>query len=731
MSTRAGNLRKPLQLAAIATALFLFGMLAVFRTGILDQFELVMLDNKFRYLQREDPNNRIAIVSIDEKSLNYFAQNRNFWPWPREFYQLLTDYLHSSGARLVVFDILFDTPDYDRRSVSGSSSDKRFARSLQKTNIGILAFKSSPGQAETPLPDSIYRAQLGYQVAGNAPWQSTPHIYTSLPIPPFAANARAFGNTVVNPDDDAVIRRVHLLDSLDHHGFVPNLAMSAYLELQTPRPQLKWEDQYLQIGDLEVPIQRDGSYLINWYKKGGVSEGTFPYYSFSAVIQSAINRLRNPEAEVPVPPELLEDKVIFIGASAAGLADIKSTPMSSLEPFPGVEIHANVLNNLLDRQFLTQPSELQNGLVLALLIVLIVGFIAYQSLGRDIIFSIALLLGILVIGTVLFAQFRIWIPTGHYLLLSTFTIFATIAYKYFSEEKQKRYIRSAFTQYVQPEFVEEIIDRPETLKLGGQKRQMTVMFSDLAGFTTLSESMEPEALVSFLNEYLDAMTRIIFDHRGTVDKYIGDAIMAFWGAPVPQEQHATLACRSTLEMIRTHNRLIEQWGREGKPTAIARYGVNSGPMIVGNMGSANRFNYTVIGDAVNLGARLEPANKVYDTLAMISQHTKNRIGEEFVTRQLDLMIVKGKTEPVAVYELMADRAADRDCSQEIELATLFNQGIEQYLARRWDEAITTFEKALEQNPDDRPSKLYIERCQNYLTTPPDAEWNGVFEMKTK
>ncbi|NGP89532.1 adenylate/guanylate cyclase domain-containing protein [Aliifodinibius halophilus] len=665
------------------------------------------------------------MVTIDEKSLSYFNQNGMYWPWPREFYQITTDYLKKSGADLIVYDILFDTPDFDRRNISGTLSDKRFMQSLKRANNSILAFKSTAIQDSVATAVTRYPSLKHHQIAHEAPYHQ-PHLLTSRPINKFGNVAQGLGNTVMSGDEDGLIRSVHLFDSLAHKGFVPTLSMAAYLELQNEEHKLAWTDKGLQVGNTNIPLQENGDYLINWYQKGGVQKGTFPYYSFHAIVQSAIKKMRDSTATVSIPPSTFKDKIVIIGASAAGLGDIKSTPMSSLEPFPGMEIQATILNNLIGDNFIT---ELPFWLKVTFLLLLCSGIpfaIAYTRPTNGAAVIVSFLLIILFTGLALFSYNRIWFPTGMFFVMGVIAYSGSAAYKYFAEEKQKKKIRSAFGQYVQPEFVKQLIAQPNLLKLGGEKKYLTVMFSDLAGFTTISESKPPEELVSFLNEYLGAMTNIIFEHSGTVDKYIGDAVMAFWGAPISQKNHAELACRSTIQMLEKVNQMTPQ-----NTDTHARFGIASGEMIVGNIGSYNRFNYTVLGDTVNLAARMEAANKNYGSRAMISEHTYRQVKDKFLCRQLDMLVVKGKTKPVKVYELMADKESSKDFKKLEKAAQIYQKGLDSYYQRNWDDAISTFQDVTELLPDDGPSQLYIERCQKFKNNPPAKDWDGVFHLKTK
>jgi adenylate cyclase len=286
-----------------------------------------------------------------------------------------------------------------------------------------------------------------------------------------------------------------------------------------------------------------------------------------------------------------------------------------------------------------------------------------------------------------------------------------------------------FGTYMSPALVNELIEKPDMLKLGGDQKEITVFFSDVQGFTTISEGLHPGELVSLLNEYLTAMTDIILDYGGFVDKYEGDAIMAFWGAPVDEPDHALRCCHCILDMRKKLVELNASLQAKGKPQLFTRFGINSGTVIVGNMGSDERFAYTAMGDTVNQAARFEPANKQYGTYCMIGETTYEKVKEAVETRELDLLQVKGKTKGVRVYELLA-RKGELD-PQKRELVNLYSAGLAAYKARRWVEGIKAFEQALALNPSDGPSKTYLARCQAYQASPPPPDWDGAFVMTTK
>jgi adenylate cyclase len=309
-----------------------------------------------------------------------------------------------------------------------------------------------------------------------------------------------------------------------------------------------------------------------------------------------------------------------------------------------------------------------------------------------------------------------------------FTYAGIVSYRFFFEEGEKKKVRSAFSQYIHPGLINQILNRPEALRLGGEEKELTALFADIRGFTTLSERLTPSQLVDLLNEYLSEMTELIFKHWGTLDKYIGDAIMAFWGAPYPQTDHALRACRTGLEMLQALRHLQAAWESRGVPRLEIGVGINTGAMLVGNMGSKRRFNFTVIGDSVNLASRLEGINRQFGTNLIISESTLLQVKDQVVARELDLIRVKGKTQPVKVYELLG-LAGDYD--QYRDVVGRFEKGLEAYRSSQWKTAIEMFQEVVRDHPQDGPSLVFIKRCQDLLAQPPEGAWDGVFVMKSK
>lgn len=714
--------------AALALFCTIIGIV-LHSTEALQPIEIGILDQKFRAMQREDTTGDVVIVALDANSLNQFSERFNiYWPWPREYYALVLDYLMEDGAKVVTFDVLFDRPDIDRLDTDGATSDGRLGRVLEKWPNTILASTITAGSDTLPGNPRPFPYQT-IQPEGRLPAPNTG--FSSLPIDAFLQSVYSVATANMEPDQDGVIRHLRLLEPISDSTAVPSLSLAAYISGLGEVPDITIKSDELQVGDLTIPVDSDERYTINWYKKGGTVDGTFTYFGFYQVFQSAWLALNRPESGRPFPPGTFKDKYVFIGASATGLSDTRSTPFSALEPYPGVEIHATAMANLLDRNFVTHFDTALVYLLLFIVNLSMVTLVFYVRPTISSIGGIAILAGIVFTGFLLFGSERIWLPTGLFALSSVYTFFPALVYRYYSEEKQKQEIKSAFSRYVQKELVSELMSSPEKLRLGGEKKKLTIMFSDLAGFTSISEAMTPEELVELLNAYLGAMTNIIFEHKGTLDKYIGDAIMAFWGAPIDQQEQEILACKSVLSMIDHLNKLRVEWLAKGLPDVFARYGINTGQAVAGNMGSETRFNYTVMGDTVNLAARLEPANKVYNTTAMISEFTYAAVKDELICRQLDKLVVKGKSKPVTVYELVADR---KELATNQTLGTVidtYNEALALYFEREWIQSALKFEKVLDVWPDDGPAKLYVSRAQHYMHNPPDKNWNGVFTMTTK
>ena len=678
------------------------------------------MDLMTRLLARPDPAcRRVAIVYIDQKSLDFFRRHRQIgWPWPRDAYALMVDYLTHAGAKAVVFDAVFSEPsvyktDYD--------DDNTFAQAMKKSGrvFQTLIFhpRKKGGRKAATTRTRLVRGH-GLKVIDRRSNRPPPFKDVTTPIPRLIEAAAGLGAINFDPDPDGVARRTRLVYDFDR-AFLPALSLAVFAGIRGVK---SWQltDRGLIYKGGAIPLER-GMFLIRYF--GG--EGVFESASAVAVIQSALDLKQ--KRKPLIDPALFKDKIVFVGAKAAGLYDLRTTPVS--EALPGVELHATVLANLLSGRFLRPaPEGVRVAMILMVCALVFALALKMPSLFLGGLANLALAAVVVLICIVAFKQ-NVWLDFSLPLVGMFLVNLETALLRYTLEGHEKRFLRRAFSQYLAPEVVERVASHPETLRLGGVKQELTVFFSDIARFTSISEALPPEELVHLLNMYLTRMTEIIMGQGGTVDKYEGDAIMAFWGAPVEMADHAVRACRAALMQRTDLKRFREELKARGLPQIRVRWGLSTGPMIVGNMGSDERFDYTVMGDTVNLGARLEGANKAYGSAIMINERGRLVADGEVEFRELDFIRVVGKRRPIRIFEVMA-MAGEME-AEALELRALFEQGLDTYRRRHFSGAHDLFLAALDIDPDDGPSGVFAERCQVFKNDPPPSDWDGVFEMKSK
>ncbi len=428
-----------------------------------------------------------------------------------------------------------------------------------------------------------------------------------------------------------------------------------------------------------------------------------------------------------VPPETFRDKLVVLGVTAIGVGDVRAAPLDRV--YPGAEIHATVLDNILRGDFLQRPAWFGPDVLAIVGLALLLGFGLQFTRGfGSVVLTAAVLVGYAVGSQMLFTRTGTVLGIAYQALAVVFVYVGVSVQHYVSIDREKRRNRRMLDLYLSPALAEYISERPEMLALGGEKSERTVLFSDVKGFTTISERLAPEQLVELLNTYLGEMTDVVFAHDGMLDKYIGDGVMAVWGAPVPQADHATRACRAALEMIERLDKLNETIAERGWPKLSIRIGLNSGPMVFGNMGSPGHLSLTVMGDNVNLGARLEGVNKQYGTAILASEATVVAAGDAILTRELDVVRVKGKDDTSRIYEVLgpADRAAEWAVVREH-----FTAGLAAYRTRDFAAAIAAFERVLGERSNDHPSALYIRRARALIATPPPPDWEAVVTFDEK
>ncbi len=702
-------------LSAVAVGLTVFALVAGLSTSRwFEVAELKALDHLVRrYADPAKADSNLVLLAIDESSLEAFGR----WPWPRDRFGYVVRYLKQAGARAVVFDVMFFEADENAEEF-----DQSFADDLKAAGNVFLPMLFQAEPAATP-PEAQPRATVTVESseAGHVP---DIHAGVKLPIPVLAQQARGLGVINLSADADGPTRRVPLLGQVNGN-VVPHLSL-AVAQYLLGVDRLSMRDGRLQIGTQHVPLGDDGSLLIDWH---GSLEQTYhaKRYSIGRVLQAFAQQEKRERPSLD--PALFKDKIVFVAGTAAGLYDLRVTPFSASTP--GVLIHMAALDNLLHGQGLQAAPRWFSLTTILLLCLASAGtFMLFRSYPVK--FGVTIGLAVAYYGLVVhgFAGHERWLELvfPEAALALTFGTAATV--EYVTEGKQRRLMRAAFDKYMSSEVVEEIMRNPEAIKLGGEKKEITIFFSDIAGFTTISEKMSPEDLVTLLNRYLSAMTTIIkTTHRGNVNKYLGDGIMALFGAPLDDPKHASLACYAALDCQVELARLREVWKREGLPEIGARIGLNSGPCIVGNMGSEERMEYTVTGDSVNLASRLEGASKYYDTLILIGQRTAELAKNDVEVREIDLLRVKGKKEPVVVFELLARKGQLDDKKRRV--IDVYLEGLTAYKIRNFSAACTRFSEAVALDPSDGPSRVYLERSTNYRQMPPPAEWDGVYEMTSK
>jgi len=732
---------------------FLIALMFLTGPSFLEIVELKTLDLRFKSRGTRTASDAIVLAVIDEKSLDKEGR----WPWPRSKIARFVDYLSDDGAKVVGFDIGFLEPDENNNlsfiqhleSKIGSLQlrNKELDRFLDESrlladNDLILANAIKRSKAKVVLGYFFHTSQegLGYEIETETLSSNLAQISrskygvteflgegedieplfieayapeTNLPIISQAAASSGYFNMF--PDQDGVVRWMPMIIKCGQYIFPPLAVRSAWNYLDRPNLIVKkasYGIQGIQMGNIKIPTDETGQMMINYL---GLHK-TFPHYPITDIINNKI-----PKGE-------FKDKIVIAGATATGIYDMRNTPFETV--YPGLEIHATAIDNILRQQFLFRPKW---TIVLDLLAIMLIGIVSGLVIPRlgalkGPLFAMVLFVAYIFFIRFLFVTYGLLFNITYPLLALVIVYISLTIYKYVGEERERKKIRGAFTYYVSSSVVNEMLKNPEKLRLGGDRRDLSVLFSDIRGFTTIAEALTPEDLVHLLNEYLTVMTDIVFKYDGTLDKYMGDAIMAIYGAPLDLPDHPIKACRSALEMIRELKRLNEKWIGEGKQPMDIGIGINTSAMMVGNMGSEQRFDFTVMGDSVNLGSRLEGANKSYKTNIIISEFTFDRVKNEFICMELDSVRVKGKTQPVRIYNLVGYK--DLPDIQET-VVTEFNQAVALYKERKWDEAIHIFENITAMDPDLYAARVYIKRCLTLKKKPPSADWDGVYVMTTK
>ncbi|MDP1611964.1 MAG: adenylate/guanylate cyclase domain-containing protein [Sulfuritalea sp.] len=717
----------------------------VFQIPFINHMDSLIYDAKVRLTMPQGVDQRVVILDIDEKSLA--EQGR--WPWGRDKLATLMNKLFDQyGLRLVGFDVVFAEPDEssglqsleslakkELRDVAGFQStlrelrpqldhDARFAASLQNRPVILGYYFSSKegGVSSGAAPAPVFPAgTFSGRRIGFTQWVSF-----GGNLPEFQKAAAGAGHFNPLVDIDGTSRRVPLLVEYDGKYYESlSLAMVRNLLGNPPitpgypanAPSSYAGMEWLELkgangGAMIIPVDENAATLIPY--RG--YQTSFPYISITDVLNDR------------VPKERLAGRIAVIGTTAPGLMDLRATPVGAA--YPGVEIHANLIAGMLDGAIKHKPPYILGADVVLVLIAgaVMVFLLPMLSPLRATVVGVIVLLLLLSVNFGFWHAYNVVLPLANGMIAVVLLYALNMSWGYFVESRTKRQLTGLFGQYVPPELVEEMSRDPENYSMAGRKAELTVLFSDIRGFTTISEGLEPNELATLMNQYLGAMTLVVRKHRGTLDKYIGDAIMAFWGAPVDDPEHARNAVLTGLEMHVALHELNKDLVARGWPELKIGVGVNTGPMTVGDMGSPVRQSYTVMGDAVNLGSRLEGITKQYGVGFIVGESTRELVKKEFVFRELDLVKVKGKDKPVGIYEPFGlEGEVDKP---KLEENKLWNQALRAYRSQNWDQAEVLLLNLSRMSPH-KLYEVYADRIAHYRSDPPGDDWDGSWKFDTK
>jgi adenylate cyclase len=680
----------------------------------------------------------VTIVDIDETSLKEIGQ----WPWPRTIVADLVTKLTQLGAVAIAFDVIFAEPDRMSPSIAATSfrnldedtrnklrslpsNDEVLAEAIQRSRVVVGQVGSA-----TPVPRSETEAalQTGFAVKGPDP---TPFLVTFAGllrnVPAIEQAAAGRGVFSILPERDGIVRRVPIIMQAQG-SMVPSLSMELLRVVADSGAILVRTDeagvQSVAVPGLELPTDQNGRLWVHFNR-----HDPGRYVSANDVLQGRVQR------------DNIEGKLVLIGTSAAGLLDVKTTPVAAA--MPGVEVHAQILESALANSLLTYPSYAIGAELLVAVLAGLAIIIAAPMFRASIVIALGAVVVAALIGVswYLYSQYNLLIDFTYPLMASGFVYLTLIFVNYFQEQKQRQQIRAAFGYYLSPALVEQLARSPEKLVLGGEERRMTVLFSDVRGFTTISEHYkhDPQGLTRLMNRFLTPLTNAIIERNGTIDKYIGDAIMAFWNAPLDDPQQEVNACEAALEMLARADKLNQEFKREadrngGKymPLRVG-IGLNTGPCVVGNMGSDFRFNYSVLGDTVNVASRLEARTKDYRIPIVVGEATAQNAKEKFATMEIDRIQVKGKTEPETVFTVLGRAELGQDSNFQ-ELRQLTARMLTYYRQQEWIRALEKIDvcrKAAERFGIGALYDMYAERIEAFRRHPPPPDWNGVYEAESK
>jgi len=688
--------------------------IAIWQSGMLTAWENKVWDTQSMMLASPSPRSEdITIVLVDQQSLEWAQKNMGIsWPWPRELYGAILDTINRHQARGIGFDVLFT-----ESSSFGVSDDAALGTAIAKSK-NFAAGSVFPGNIHGKLstwPDDIPLPSLATTATLVKKTDNTPsYNFLTMPIPEVAQNAAVLCNVHHDPDQDGIYRSLHPL--VFAVGIpLPSLGLGLYLAAH-PDTEVSLLNQHLSVGDAVIPMNISGQALVRFRGPPGI----YTRISAATLIKDEM-LYRDGEHTDPAINRQLRKKYVLFGFSAPGLFDLRPTPVGAI--FSGVEINATFLDNLLNNDFISPLSQNLKILVLSFSTILLGLLLAYFS--SPIYMTIIALFFLLIPPALSFFLFFI----GFRFEILPFecsvggTIILSFLISYMQEGRKRRFIKHSFAHYLSPYVIEQLIEDPDRLQLGGDRKELTIFFSDLEGFTSISENLEPDQLIELLNDYLSAMTDIILEEEGTIDKYEGDAIIAFWNAPLETPDHAVravsaaLRCQKRLKELRPL--FLKQCGHE----MHMRIGINSGSAVVGNLGSTNRFDYSMLGDAVNLAARLEGANKQFDSYTMISESTYKLLNNTFFCRELANLTVVGKKIPIRVYEPFLPS----EYQKKKKTLETFSKALQNFYIGNFESAVIQFNTIVDEDPS---AIKYLNKCKVLQENPP-PQWEGVWALTSK
>lgn len=726
--------------------IMLLNISGVLHMGVVDRIEHFTYDVRLNFLMPRTIDPRIVIVDIDEKSLK--EQGR--WPWGRnQLATLINKSFDDYQINTLGFDVVFAEKDES----SGLKNLEFIQSHYLNDDAGFAAVvnKLKPMlDYDQVFADSIKNRKvvLGYYFTMSALGKANDINIGALPAPSFVdgsfkgknigflqaagygANLPVLQQSAVTaghfnpePDEDGITRKIPMLLKYKNNFYESLSIAVARVALGAPKIQAGYAQglgvgqayaglEWLSIGHQQIPVDDQLAALVPY--RG--LQGSFPYVSATDVMNGR------------VPKEVLKNRIVLVGTTAAGLMDLRATPVQNA--YAGVEVHANMIAGILDNNIKERPAYTIGAEFVLLLItgLLLAFWLPILSPVKATLLAVLVTIAVIAINLATWQYGNLVLPLASTLLMIALHYIVNMSYGFFVESRGKRQLAGLFGQYVPPELVDEMASNPESFSLEGESREMTVLFSDVRGFTTISEGLDPKQLTQLMNEFLTPMTHVIHENRGTIDKYMGDAIMAFWGAPLPDHQHAQHAMKAAMGMIASLKGLKTQFSAKNWPEIKIGVGLNTGDMTVGNMGSEFRMAYTVMGDAVNLGSRLESLTKNYGVDIIVSEYTKNQV-PEYLYRELDVVRVKGKAKPVTIFEPICELGQeDKALTDELKL---YREALKLYRNQNWDLAEIQLINLQKQHPQRYLYGVYLKRITDIRQNPPEKDWDAVFTHEAK